>query len=104
MAGEKTTGKGVSLSLTDLLKQHELKISTVRANRLLLEQGILGEAERVSAASGKVKKYKVLTETGLQYGENRASAHSDQTSPYYYEAAFGELAKIFEEFIAAEKK
>lgn len=104
MADEKTASKGVSLSLTDLLKQHELKISTVRANRLLLEQGILGEAERVSAASGKVKKYKVLTEQGLEYGENRESAHSDQTSPYYYETTFDGLARIFEEFIAAEKK
>ncbi len=104
MADEKIANKGVSMSLTDLLKQHELKISTVRANRLLLEKGILGEAERVSAASGKVKKYKVLTELGLNYGENRVSAHSDQTSPYYYEAAFGDLAQIFEEFLAAEKK
>ena len=96
--------KGVSLSLTDLLKQNELKISTVRANKLLLEKGILAEAERVSAVSDKVKKYKVLTETGLQYGENRESAHSDQTSPYYYQATFPELARIFEEFIASEKK
>ena len=96
--------KGVSLSLTDLLKQNELKISTVRANKLLLEEGILAEAERQSSVSDKVKKYKVLTEKGLEFGENRESAHSDQTSPYYYESTFPELAKIFEEFIAAEKK
>ncbi len=101
---KKPANKGVSLSLTDLLKQSELKISAVKANKVLLEHGILEEAERKSAVSDKVKKYKVLTEKGLEFGENRASAHSDQTSPYYYEATFAELARIFEEFLAAEKK
>lgn len=104
MTDNKPQNKGVSLSLTDLLKQHALAVSTVRANKILLEKGILAEAERVSSVSGKVKKYKVLTEAGLEFGENRVNDRSEQTSPYYYESTFPELARIFEEFIAENSK
>lgn len=99
MTNDKPANKGVSLSLTDLLKQHEVALSTVKANKILLEKGILAEAERVSAASGKVKKYKVLTDAGQEFGENRESQHAEQTSPYYFESTFPELARIFAEYI-----
>jgi len=56
------SGSGVTSSLTDLLKKHDVALSTVKANRVLLESGILEEAERVSSKSGKVKKYKILTD------------------------------------------
>ena len=98
------SGSGVTSSLTDLLKKHDVALSTVKANRVLLENGILEEAERVSSKSGKVKKYKILTEQGLRIGENRESAHSDQTSPYYYDNVFSELVGLFEEHIKKEEK
>ena len=88
----KTAGDGPTSSLTDLLKQHNVPLSTVKANKILLELGILAEAERKSSVSDKTKKYKVLTESGLSYGINRESRHSDQTSPYYFDNNFAELA------------
>ena len=87
-------GSGPTSSLTDLLKKHDVSLSTVKANKILLEKGILDEAERVSSKSGKNKKYKVLTESGLSYGINRESQHSDQTSPYYYDNSFPQLITL----------
>jgi len=98
------SGSGVTSSLTDLLKKHDVALSTVKANRVLLDNGILEEAERVSSKSGKVKKFKILTERGLRVGENRESAHSDQTSPYYYDNVFSELAALFEEHLKKEEQ
>ena len=87
-------GSGPTSSLTDLLKKHDVSLSTVKANKILLEKGILEEAERISSKSGKNKKYKVLTESGLSYGINRESQHSDQTSPYYYDNSFPQLITL----------
>ena len=80
-------------SLTKLLKEHAVPLSAVKANKLLLAIGILSEAERESSTRpGIVKKYKVLTEKGLDYGVNEENAQSpDQTSPYYYKDSFAEL-------------
>ncbi len=90
----KSVGDGPTSSLTDLLKQHNVPLSTVKANKILLELGFLAEAERKSSVSDKTKKYKVLTESGLNYGINRESRHSDQTSPYYFDNSFAELARL----------
>jgi len=38
------SGSGVTSSLTDLLKKHDVALSTVKANRVLLDNGILEEA------------------------------------------------------------
>ena len=83
-------------SLTKLLKQHTVPLSAVKANKLLLAIGILAEAERESSTRpGIVKKYKVLTEKGLDYGVNEENTQSpDQTSPYYYKDSFSELATM----------
>lgn len=91
---DKPAGEGPTSSLTDLLKQHKVSLSTVKANKVLLELGILTEAERKSSVSDKTKKYKVLTEVGLRFGINRESRHSDQTSPYYFDNSFEELAQL----------
>jgi len=83
-------------SMTKLLKEHDVPLSAVRANKLLLSLGFLAEAERPSSTKpGVVKKYKVLTEKGLDYGANEENDQSpEQTSPYYYKDSFEELAKI----------
>jgi len=96
MSSQESTvaGSGPTSSLTELLKKHDVSLSTVKANKILLEKGILEEAERVSSKSGKNKKYKVLTDIGLGYGINRESRHSDQTSPYYYDNAFPQLITL----------
>lgn len=80
-------------SITNLLKANGAQLSAVKANKLLLQKGILEEKERESSTRpGIKKKYKVLTETGLDYGINYANPQSpDQTSPYYYRETFPEL-------------
>lgn len=85
-------------SLTRLLKEHEVGLSAVKANKLMLQLGYLEEAERESATRpGVMKKYKVLTEQGLDYGVNEENPQSpDQTSPYYYKDSFAELAAILQ--------
>ncbi len=81
-------------SMTKLLKQHDVSLSAVRANKLLISLGLLEEAERPSSTKpGVVKKYKVLSEAGLDYGVNEENPQSpDQTTPYYYKDSFEELA------------
>lgn len=83
-------------SLTKLLKEHEVALSAVKANKLMLQLGLLEEATRESATRpGVMKKYKVLSEKGLDYGVNEENPQSpDQTSPYYYKDTFTELAAM----------
>ncbi len=81
-------------SLTKLLKEHGVALSAVKANKLMLQVGLLEEATRESSTRpGVIKKYKVLSEKGLDYGVNEENPQSpDQTSPYYYKDSFPELA------------
>lgn len=83
-------------SLTKLLKEHGVALSAVKANKLMLQLGLLEEATRESSTRpGVMKKYKVLSDKGLDYGVNEENPQSpDQTSPYYYKDSFGELAAI----------
>ncbi len=83
-------------SLTKLLKEHGVALSAVKANKLMLSIGLLEEATRESSTRpGVIKKYKVLSERGLDYGVNEENPQSpDQTSPYYYKDSFEELSKI----------
>jgi hypothetical protein len=86
-------------SITNLLKQHdELKLSAVKANKILLSLGILEEKERPSSKyPDKIKKYKALTTKGLEFGINRENpATPDQTTPYYYADKFTELLSLIE--------
>ncbi len=87
-------GKDVE-SLTKLLKQHEVGLSAVKANRLLMSMGMLEEATRESSTRpGVTKTYKRLTEAGLDFGVNEENPQSpDQTTPYYYKDSFAELGQ-----------
>ena len=83
-------------SITKLLKQHEIPLSAVKANKLLLSMGYLVEAERPSSTRpGVIKKFKVLSDKGLDFGVNEENDQSpEQTSPYYYKDSFPELARL----------
>lgn len=83
-------------SLTKLLKQHNVPISAVKANKLMLSIGYMEEATRESSTRpGVIKKYKVLVGKGLDYGVNEENPQSpDQTSPYYYKDSFAELSAV----------
>lgn len=84
-------------SITSLLKKHQVPLSAVKANRLLLAAGILEEKVRLSQSDrNKQKKYKVFTEEGLKYGRNVTSRHApDQSSPEFYLDTFSELVRRF---------
>ena len=88
-------GKDVE-AITKLLKEHGVALSAVKANKLMLKIGLLVEATRESTTRpGVIKKYKVLSGKGLDYGVNEENPQSpDQTSPYYYKDSFPELARI----------
>ena len=88
-------------SLTNLLKAHGVALSAVRANRLMLELGLLEEATRPSAARpGVTKTFKRLTEAGLAYGANVENPRSPgQSAPCYRVDRFAELA---ERLVAAD--
>lgn len=79
-------------SATELLKRFECGISAGKFNLMLLEHGYLEEKERVSSKGNGTKKFKVLTEAGLKYGENLVSPHNQrEVQPYYYVDSFMEL-------------
>ena len=85
-------------SITNLLKLHRADISAVKANKILMALGLLSEEERPSAKyAGKMKKFKVLTEQGLQYGVNIENPSSPgQTSPHYFVDAFDQLLLLIQ--------
>lgn len=83
-------------ALTVLLKEHNVELSAVRANKIMLQLGFMEEAERPSATKeGVMKKYKVLVNRGLDFGINQENPQSPgQTSPYYHREKFEELAEL----------
>jgi hypothetical protein len=85
-------------SMTNLLKQKNADISTVKANRILVALELLEEKERPSTKyPDKMKKFKALTEKGLVYGENKENQNSPgQTSPYYFVDKFDELLSLIQ--------
>ena len=85
-------------SMTNLLKHKNAEISVVKANKILVAIEILENKERPSSKyEGKIKKYKALTEKGLDYGINKENPSSPgQTTPHYYVEKFDELFLIIE--------
>ena len=85
-------------SMTNLLKQHNAGISVVKANKILVALELLEEKERPSSKyEGKIKKYKALTEKGLDYGVNTENPSSPgQTTPHYYLEKFDELFSLIQ--------
>lgn len=74
-----------------LLKENNCSLKAAKFNLLLIEHGYLEEKERPSSKGG-IKKYKALTEKGLQYGENAVSPHNQkEIQPLYYADTFMEL-------------
>ncbi|NOX92466.1 MAG: hypothetical protein GXP18_08465 [Gammaproteobacteria bacterium] len=85
-------------SMTNLLKQKNAEISTVKANKVLVALELLEDKERPSSKyPGKVKKFRALTPKGLTYGINKENLNSSgQTSPYYYVEKFDELLSLIQ--------
>lgn len=78
--------------ITELIKQHEVSLSTRKLNDRLLAMGLLEERTRPSSTDpAKMKKYKALTDAGLVFGQNIGNDYSDETQPKYYEDSFVKL-------------
>lgn len=76
-------------ALSSLLKENGCEFSAVKFNLLLVGQGYLEERERPSSKGDKVKKFKALTDKGLQYGENAVNPHNQkEVQPLYYSDTF----------------
>ena len=81
-------------ALSTLLKEHGYELSAVKFNQKLIKNGYLEERERPSS-KGSAKKFKALTEKGLQYGENAVNPHNQkEVQPLYYTDTFMELYQI----------
>lgn len=85
-------------SITNLLKAKNAEMSAVKANKILVVLGLLAEKERPSAKHpGKMKKYKALTEQGMQYGVNIENPNSPgQTTPHYFIDTFDKLLALIQ--------
>ena len=96
VAGQKgAQSSEACFSLTELLKRHGSKLSAVKANKLLIELGILEEKERPSSKGGINKKFKCITKSGLKYGKNVVSEQNPrETQPQWFESMFDELLAL----------
>lgn len=88
---EFTPAVRVTFSASDLLKKNGCNLSAMAFNKLMLANGLMEEKER-TASKGRIKKFKVLTEAGLEYGQNDASRHNPrQAQVHYFEDTFMKL-------------
>ena len=85
--------------MTELIKRHGVALSTRKMNDRLLAMGLLEERTRASTADpSKTKKFKALTEAGLEFGENVANDYNDETQPKYFNETFPALVeKVLED-------
>ena len=83
------------LSATELLKRNGTDMSTVKFNMMMLKHGYLVELEREGRGKDKkkiIKRFKSLTEKGLEFGENLVSpANPRETQPMYHVSKFPQL-------------
>lgn len=83
-------------SATELLKRFNLDMSARAFNILLMDKGYLEERTRASSKNKSARrKYKALSEKGLDYGENLISPQNQrETQPMYYVDTFMELFEM----------
>lgn len=85
---------GVLKSATVLLKDNGSPMSAIKFNQRMVTKGLLEERTRPSSKGG-VKKFKCLTDKGLEYGENLASPHNPkEVQPHYFDNTFAQLLKL----------
>ena len=82
----------VTQTATELLRRHNIKISTVAFNRILERKGIVRKASRPSNVKGKTHNWMVLLPDFDKYGENQQDPkHQKQTQIRWYENSFGDI-------------
>lgn len=86
--------EGLVQSLSDLLKSHNIPMSAVTANKILIEKGYLTVLQRRTSGN-KMEDFKSITEKGLKYGRNDTPPECpNKTNPQWYVDKFSELAEI----------
>ena len=71
-------------SLTELLREHEIDMAAVTANKLLAQAGIIEQLTRPSS-KGAAKKFWSVTEKGSIFGKNVTSPNNPkETQPHWY--------------------
>lgn len=82
-------------SATELLKRIESPLNTRNFNLIMMDKGLLEERTRPSSkGDGKERRYKALTEKGLEFGENAISPQNPrETQPLYYSDSFEKLVE-----------
>ena len=89
-----TPSKGFFASATALLEKNGLKgkVTAEQFNKVMEAKGYIERKERTSRSG--IKKYPVLTEKGLKWGENQVSPKDQRkTQIQYYEDKFPALLK-----------
>lgn len=67
-----------------ILDDNDVGISAIAANKLLIAEGLLEEKERPSTGD-KVKKFKSVTDKGLEFGKNVPNPKNErETTPLWY--------------------
>lgn len=80
--------------ISELLKEHNVGISAIKANKILLTVGILEIKHRPSSKGG-TKEFKSVTDKGKYYGLNAISPQNPkETQPLYYPSKFSELIPL----------
>lgn len=90
------SSKGVKFSASTLLERFGRKGQIHEFNRRMEAKGLLEVKERRSTSRpDHIKRFKALTEAGLEFGENSVSPKNEkEVQPHYYENKFGELLGI----------
>lgn len=87
-------GEELKQPISDLLKEHQVGISAIKANNILIAAGILEIKNRPSSKGG-TKAFKSITEKGQYYGSNAISPRNPkETQPLYYPSKFNELIPL----------
>ena len=98
-----TDGQVVTHSLTQLLKDREVKLSARKVNKVLVTIGVLEERYRLSRKTGKSKKFLALSEYGEQFGRNLTNKRNvEEVQPHYYDSTFDRLLEAVMAVIANE--
>ncbi len=84
----------LKVSLTQLLRENDVKMSAAKANSRLIELGLL-EIKKRPSSKGGFKEFKSLTDQGQYFGSNVISPQNPkETQPLYYPSKFSELIPL----------
>jgi len=93
-------------TLTALLDEHSCSLDANSIMRVMIRYGLAEDAEYISTTgSGEVKRFRRLTDEGLNYGLNEASAsHDIKTSPRFYIDTFPALVSLVVSYLQKESE